>query len=183
MKKLKRDEIGTILFLIILIVSTIYNYFIGTGNKISRIIMIFGVVIVLYLLFRIPILKKVKDIYLPTLIFVFFSTYCARVLNFYSLDCYDKILHFSSGILLGYVGIIVYDLLFENKNDKKGRMVFAIFFAIALAGLWEVWEFSCDKIAGMTLQKSIDDTMYDIICGSLGGILVSIFCYKFMKKY
>lgn len=182
MKKLKRDEIGTIIFILILSLSAVYNYFAYSGNKLSRIVVVLCVVIALYLVFKIPVLKKVNDIYLPTIIFVFFATYCARVLNFYSLDCYDKILHFSSGLLLGYVGIVIYDLFFQNKADIKGRIVFAIFFSIAIAGLWEVWEFSCDKVAGMTLQRSLDDTMYDIICGSIGGIITSVLYYLFKKK-
>lgn len=182
MKKIDFNKVVTFLFVIILLLSGIYNYLFSNGDKLSRIITIFVLTAVLYIIFSLSYFEKLRRIYLPLIIFIFFATYCARVLNFYSLDSYDKILHFSSGILMGYVGIVLYDVIFQNKNDVRGRLIFAIFFAIAIAGLWEVWEFSCDKILSMTLQKSLDDTMYDIICGSLGGILISSILSRLNKK-
>ena len=168
------DKIVTLIFIILLGASAVYNIAFNNSDKISRIAMITALIVGFYFIFKIRFLERIKVIYLPTLIFLFFATFCARVLNFYSLDCYDKILHFSSGLLLGYIGFVLYDLLFENKNDIKGKMIFAITFGIATAGLWEVWEFSCDEILGMTLQKSIEDTMYDITCGSIGAIIISV---------
>lgn len=181
MKFRDKNILATFVFYFILVISAIINYFVSEGDKLQRILIIFALVLVLSLAFKLAFFKKITDIYLPLLLFVFFSTYCARVLNFYSLDIYDKILHFSSGILAGYIGIVIYDLLFINANDIRGRIAFAIFFAIAVAGLWEVWEFSCDKLLSMRLQRSLDDTMYDIICGSIGGIIISSI-YGIIKK-
>lgn len=182
MKKINLNKGITLLFSIILLLSGIYDYFINNGEKLNRIITIFILVIALYLIFSFSLLKNINKIYIPLMIFIFFATYCARVLNFYSLDIYDKILHFSSGLLIGYVGMVLYDAVFLNKDDRRGRLIFAIVFAVAVAGLWEVWEFSCDKILSMTLQRSQDDTMYDIICGSLGGLVISVILNKLNKK-
>lgn len=182
MKKVDINKGITFLFVFILLLSGIYNYLFNNGDKLSRIITIFVLTAVLYIIFSFSYFEKIKRIYLPLIIFIFFSTYCARVLNFYSLDSYDKILHFSSGLLMGYVGIVLYDVIFINKDDARGKFIFAIVFAVAVAGLWEVWEFSCDKILSMTLQKSLDDTMYDIICGSCGGLLISGILSRLNKK-
>lgn len=172
MKKFDYNKGITFLFVTILLLSGIYNYLFN-NYKLSRIITIFVLIAVLYIIFSFSFLSKIRKIYIPLIIFIFFATYCARVLNFYSLDIYDKILHFSSGLLMGYVGLVLYNVIFINKDDVRGKLIFAIVFAIAVAGLWEVWEFSCDKLLAMNLQRSLDDTMYDIICGSLGGLLIS----------
>lgn len=181
MKK-NTNNIVTLIFILLLIGSGIYDFAFNNGEKIVRIGMITALILGFYFIFKIKLLKRINTIYLPTLIFLFFATFCARVLNFYSLDCYDKILHFSSGLLLGYIGFVIYDLLFKNTNDIKGKIIFAITFGIATAGLWEVWEFSCDQILGMTLQKSLEDTMYDIVCGSIGGIMISIILKMNIKR-
>ena len=47
-------------------------------------------------------------------------------------------------------------------------VVFSLLFAIACAGVWEIWEFSTDQIFGFTAQNnSLHDTMWDIICGTV----------------
>ena len=44
--------------------------------------------------------------------------------------------------------------------------------AFSAAGLWEIWEFAGDKLLGTTSQNaSLDDTMYDIILGSVSAII------------
>ena len=59
---------------------------------------------------------------------------------------------------------------------------FITIFCIALAGCWEIWEFTGDRLFGFTSQNdSLIDTMMDIICGTLGGIISLIPIYRFSK--
>ena len=64
--------------------------------------------------------------------------------------------------------------------------LFSIIFAIAAAAVWEIWEFSTDQLFGFLSQNnSLHDTMWDIICGSIIGIVSSIpiFLYSKGKKF
>ena len=54
-------------------------------------------------------------------------------------------------------------------------------FAIACAGAWEIWEFTTDSLFGLTAQNGLEDTMYDIICGTVGAIIVTVPIYRYSK--
>ena len=59
---------------------------------------------------------------------------------------------------------------------------FSIAFSIAAAGVWEIWEFSTDQLFGFTSQNnSLIDTMGDIICGTVMGIIANIPIYLHIK--
>ena len=112
--------------------------------------------------------------------------YFVNVLDFYGIvPYYDKILHISSGVILGIISIIVY-FHFTKEDFRKLSPLFAVLFCIlftmAIAGGWEIWEYTTDKIFGLTSQRnSLDDTMTDIICGTIGGIVTAVPIYRFSK--
>ena len=57
-------------------------------------------------------------------------------------------------------------------------MTFSIFFAMAVAGGWEIWEFTTDQLLGFASQNnSLIDTMLDIICGTVMGVITNIPIY------
>lgn len=56
--------------------------------------------------------------------------------------------------------------------------IFVILFATAAAGVWEIWEFTTDSLFGLTAQNnSLNDTMWDIICGTVVGLITAIPIY------
>ena len=113
--------------------------------------------------------------------------YLGNVFDFYLIiPMYDKILHSISGLIIGFIGYICF--LYLNNGEEKGSfkpqmaMVFSIIFSIAAAGIWEIWEFSTDQLFGFTSQNnSLIDTMMDIICGSVMGIIARIPIYLHSK--
>lgn len=61
-------------------------------------------------------------------------------------------------------------------------MAFPFLFSVACAGIWELWEFATDSIFGLTAQNgSLNDTMWDIICGTIGGMISCTFIYIHIK--
>ncbi len=115
--------------------------------------------------------------------------FCAQWLGTY-LRCYDYffwwdiMLHFTSGILLSYIGLLILMCL-----DKEGLLIshhkwllIALFMGtVSLAGaaVWEIFEFSSDTLLGSYTQLgSLQDTMEDIIYGTLGAIVSSISIYR-----
>ena len=45
-----------------------------------------------------------------------------------------------------------------------------MFFSIAGAGIWEIYEFTADNLLGINMQGDNTNTMGDIISGTLGAL-------------
>lgn len=175
----------TYFFYVLLAITLIWDYFFRTGEKLFRIILIYGTIFLARFLFNKTFLKRSKVAYYITIGFIFFAMYLANVMNFYAIPYYDKMLHLSSGVLLGYIGLILYTYCFgslDNKNNKSmASILFVFLFTVASAGLWEIWEFTTDSLFNLTAQNGLGDTMWDIICGTTGGIIFCSIIYIHIK--
>ena len=187
-KKITYEKVITAAFLAVLAISLIINMIFQGGSKAVRIILTAGTVIVLWAFFRFTFLKKSKAAYIATLIFIIMAMYFGNVLNFYGIvPYYDKILHTASGIIIGIMSIVIYAHFTKDYFEKinpRFMLLFCIILTLALAGGWEIWEYIADKIFGLMSQRnSLDDTMTDIICGTIGGIISLIPIYRFSKGH
>lgn len=170
------------IFTVILIITAIYDVFFRDGEKLFRIGLTFITVIIVYLLFIKSFLKGAKIIYYINMSFVLLSMYLASVWNFYSITNYDKFLHLLSGAIIAIIGYVLYIYLTNEASRKEINpltpAIFVILFATAAAGAWEIWEFTTDSLFGLTAQNnSLNDTMWDIICGTVVGIITAIPIY------
>ncbi|NIP58646.1 MAG: hypothetical protein GWM92_10095, partial [Gemmatimonadetes bacterium] len=101
---------------------------------------------------------------------------------------WDKVLHTSSGFLLGVLGfLLVYVLNQDERIDlsmKPGFVaLFAFAFSVAVGALWEIFEFAMDSFFGMNMQKSgLVDTMWDLIVDSVGALAVALLGYAWMTR-
>ncbi|OCA99126.1 hypothetical protein [Clostridium beijerinckii] len=132
---------------------------------------------------RIPISTGLR---FSVLAFIFVTMFFANEFKGYSFIPYlDKIEHLSSGVILFYIGSLILEIINKNETNKlnvKTIILFSLFFAIAMAGVWEIYEFTTDRLFGLRSQNnSLVDTMGDIICGSIGAIFTSIYTYKNLK--
>lgn len=132
-------------------------------------------------LFRIDISEYLIFIWI---VFIFLSHYLGVTLELYDKwYMFDKITHFMSGILSGGVGALVLE------KCKCKNIIFNILFIISFtwlcAGMWEVFEFTCNYLFGGDAQKvaltGVSDTMWDMIVAFFGSIIVC-FVYYFRKK-
>ena len=128
--------------------------------------------------FNLKISPTIEFIYL---LFIFFAQTLGSVLNFYqTFYFYDKAMHFLSGIISSFAGILIL-VKFGKYNEKNGAFncVMIIFTVMAIAGFWEIFEFTANLRFGGDAQKvvatGVNDTMTDIIAALLGSILVCIF--------
>ena len=50
-----------------------------------------------------------------------------------------------------------------------------MFFSMAIAVLWEFFEFGCDKFLGQSMQQlvsvGVDDTMFDLLAATIGAAI------------
>lgn len=144
-----------------------------TSIILDSLLVIVIIIFSFYLNKKVPVLKK--NTFLAMMLFVLFSLFFGKTLNFYSIIPYwDKILHFTSGIIFARAGKEIYIKINGNKNIPL-MILFVIMFASSISGLWEIWEFSSDLILKTNAQNnSLFDTMIDMILGNLGGIIYLI---------
>lgn len=131
---------------------------------------------------KFPIFKT--STYNSFVIFILLSVFLGRTLGMYAaIPYWDKLLHFLSGFIFAQAGKEIYVKLNGNKKSKTLLNSFALLSAFSIAALWEIWEFSSDKILNTNAQNgSLDDTMYDIIAGSLSAIIKVAYDILRVKK-
>ncbi len=119
-------------------------------------------------------------VFYAVIVFIMFSVFAGRTLNLYSrVPYWDKFLHLSSGFILVDIGKEIY---LKSKGYARNRFLkfmFILSFSIAVAGIWEIIEFSIDSTFGTFAQNgSLHDTMCDIIAGTLGATIKTALTFK-----
>ena len=116
-------------------------------------------------------------------IFLFIALDMGICMDLYkTVPYFDKTVHFFSGIFSALVGHYALVYFKANKHSKLFKAMYIMFFSMAIAVTWEFFEFGCDKLLGQSMQQlvsvGVDDTMYDLICATigagLGGYLLTI---------
>ena len=146
------------------------------------------------------ILRKRLRVYLPSslqiviTLFIFAAQFLGELHDFYyRFPWWDNMLHCISGSVLGIIGFMF--VYFLNKTHiKKTKLspffivLFAFCFAVMIGVVWEIFEFSADRMLGLNMQKfrlpeedGLVDTMTDLIVDSIGAIIVAIVGYIYMK--
>ena len=79
---------------------------------------------------------------------------------YYLIPGWDSILHFSTGAGFCFLGYALF-MLFVNKSNLKHKVLlgimFGIFCSLGIALLWEIYEFTCDTLGGLNMQKVLPE--------------------------
>ncbi|NMM53089.1 hypothetical protein [Paenibacillus aquistagni] len=124
------------------------------------------------------------------LLFIALTMMVANMFSMYGFIPYlDKIEHLLSGVILAFVGMYLYSRLIKSHESPgmpahKLGIWFSLWFAIAMAGVWEIYEFTVDHLFGLNSQNgSLTDTILDMICGTIGAIIAALYLrFTFRKK-
>jgi hypothetical protein len=130
------------------------------------------------------------------IIFVFASLFLGEIRGYYfRIWWWDIALHAGSGLLLGIFGFLLVYVLNENSRINvylhiRFVALFAFLFAVATGAIWEIFEFSMDRVFGTNMQKMIPgdplsgltDTMWDLIIDTLGAAAISLLGGWYMKR-
>lgn len=137
-------------------------------------------------IFHIDLTPDIEIIYL---IFVFFGHFLGSIVGWYnSVYGYDKIVHGFSGILTaGGALILLKNLKLYHSKNFIFNIIFMISFTLAIASLWEFFEYICDCFFGANAQHvkgtGVGDTMQDMIAAFGGSILLCIiYIYEVIKE-
>lgn len=172
---------GLIILIIATALTAVYACRTGVDPALTTIAGSFGSIAALLIIAY--ALKVRDDLFFCGMIFVYFASPVGSVLDMYrSFGPYDKIVHFFSGILLASLGSMIMSALLKKAvhtvKSTKGYLfaqaVFAFFFSSAFAGIWEIFEFTADRLAGGEMQRGMVDTVTDIIAGNTGAFVYFI---------
>ncbi|MDD9268148.1 hypothetical protein ACFPES_14010 [Paenibacillus sp. GCM10023248] len=168
-----------------------FVYFLIKGNmpKVWQAVLITAVLLLIRLVVRLTKTTMFAALRFCVLLFIFIAMFMANEFGFYSVIPYlDKFEHLFSGVILCFIGLLIY----EKASDKENKTVtlsakvaiwLCLFFSVAMAGVWEIYEFTTDHLFGLHSQNnSLLDTMTDIICGSIGAVLTSLYLVVQAKR-
>ena len=132
---------------------------------------------------------------LLAVLFAFAALFLGEIRDYYErIWWWDIALHTSSGLLLGVLGFLLVYVLNENERidlHMRPRFValFAFVFALAVGGVWEIFEYAMDRLAGTNMQKpmfgdasGLTDTMWDLIVDGLGALGISVLGWWHMHR-
>lgn len=169
-------EFGFVLFMAVMLVTSIieeswFDASVAGAGIISGLIPFF-----IEKTFKTELDGKMKIAYI---LFLFASQYLGSIVGLYGNGWWDTFLHLLSGIFLAFLGFDFFSRLDDDirtEIPKRFLFVYIVVFSMAGAALWEMYEFTSDVVLNTTMQgNGNDDTMVDIIAGSLGGLLAAFF--------
>lgn len=187
MKEGKLASIATWISYILYIGSMLI--FIKEGNLFNIVICVACIVLTVVLQIVNRKFKNFLDnqLYIVMIAFVLISSLLGSCYGFYGINHYDDFLHIWSGFI---ACSFAYSLLafFNNKEqitnmNKIFIIIYLLTFSVAVAGFWEIMEFSMDNILGTNTQiGGLTDTMMDMIDGLIGAIIMIPFIMNRVKK-
>lgn len=180
---------------------SVWEFFRGVYPKQQALIFLVQALLGILLIYVPEFSKKLFRIQLPnaTIYFYWFflliSVFMGTILHLIEIiSFWDKVLHTVSPMVLTAVG---YGLICMFLKDVPVREVSPWLFLLmgfAFAGLcgvfWEFWEFICDSLGGMNLQRyatlegtpfigreALMDTMGDLLTNTIGAVLMGLIAY------
>lgn len=113
------------------------------------------------------------------LIFITAGPFAGSALNlYYAIPYWDKVIHFDSGIMLAWLGMLLIRRAEQSTGSDLPRWFVAaaiVATPMAFGAAWEICEFTSDALLGTTAQNGNADTMGDIVAATIGGILTLLF--------
>jgi len=177
--------VGVRVFSTVLMAVTLY-----TGHWLG----LFNASLTLFVTFLPNILKKQWNITYPgeiwivTLLFVMAALIFGEIFDFYyKFAAWDTILHTLSGFVIAMVAFIIVKQLNEDMDIRVTlspffTALFAVCFSMAIAVVWEIFEYVMDMSFGTNMQKSgLVDTMEDLIVATIGALIVGLLGYLYLK--
>lgn len=166
-----------------------YNNTLETGYKLDYLVVAFCTPWLVYVCFNLLRLKLTPPIIIVTWVFSAFSTILGSTLGFYRFTYFDKLLHFSSGLFISILCMMLYSLLqplvMKNKQSFFLQLLFVNGMNMMVAFLWELYEFALlvffDIDAVNHYTTGVFDSMGDMFVCFSGGLIMSVFIYHYYR--
>lgn len=121
-------------------------------------------------------------------LFILCTIFLGSIASFYlHFTWWDTTLHFYKGLFIGVVSIAIYKAFLPERMRRELSQWLLFLFVFSLpvvaSAFWEIYEFTGDQFFTHTMQRGGNtDTMYDIIAGTAGGLIVAVYARIRYKK-
>lgn len=118
---------------------------------------------------------------------IFLHAYGVLFLQYDAIIFWDTVTHTTSSITVALC--VFFTLLMVSAYDPRvvitpiGMAFFVFIIMMTMGVYWEVFEMAVDELTGTTMQYSPWDTVRDLSCDAIGGALVSIYAYLYLKRH
>ena len=181
MKKINYFLIGFTILLSLITICSEIDKGIVIVLKDSSIILTLTIPYIIKKIFKIEINEYLIFIWI---IFIFLAHYMGVICELYfKWQYFDKVTHTLSGVVSGAVAVLILEKV--KVKNMLFNILFILSFSWLCAGLWEVFEFTCNLLFGGDAQRvaltGVTDTMLDMIVAFFGSMFVCL-CYYIKKK-
>lgn len=168
----KRIKLGGVILCEIFALATIVMLL--SGGEPDRLALAFGTLLMVLLpmlLEKVFCCRVCLPVYLFALAYAIgpMLGHCWKL--YYTVPVWDKLLHISGGVMFAILGAYFFDLLIKEQKNPTANAIFALCFSMAIAVLWEFFEFGADRFLGMDMQ---DDTVIHNLTSYLLGDAVGV---------
>jgi hypothetical protein len=127
----------------------------------------------------------IRALWFPSLVFIVFLL-ISRVFGIYDkLQGLDILIHFLGGFSIAFCFSEILTILSRRELvssiDRNVRTVLIFSLTATAAVFWEFAEFAFDNYFGAGLQLDLQDTIWDMAFGILGGLLFIILWHSMRK--
>jgi hypothetical protein len=155
----------------------------------------FLVICVLFLTMIPAQVAKRFRVYIPpafqaaAVMLIFSSLFLGIIERFFFLFWWwDKLMHLSTAFLLGIVGFLLVYVLNQHRRVELHMTpsfvaLFSFVFAMAMGGLWEIFEYAADHVLPLGLQaRGLPDTIWDLVVDAIGAAITAVMGYFYLKS-
>lgn len=171
-----------ILLVVIAIVGS-YYYVFTRDNQLGLILKDASILITITLPYIIEKIFKTKiSIIIKTtyIVFIFVAQFLGVTVELYNMiPWFDKFTHWLSGIITALLSLsLLSKFKLYNKKNVLFNIIWMISITLAIASLWECFEYIANMLFGGDAQRvvttGVNDTMQDIIVAFIGSLIVSL---------
>ena len=127
-------------------------------------------------------LKYTSSIILVNYWFCFFSLIIGNLFKGYSVPYFDKVLHFTSGILITLLFAMLFKFICNQKINNIIKYGFILGMNMLVAYLWELFEYLClvllDIDAINHYTQGVYDTMNDMSICFVASVIIIVLIAK-----
>lgn len=188
MFKYKKTLLAIAIYCLGIIYSIFYNL---NGHPYLMMVLVsIGVPFIVPIVFKIFKVKMTERIIIINLAFCFFASIVGSTLGGYQYPFYDKIIHFISGLIITICGYILFCTIkntnrLKNQSDIKLMHIFINTFNLAIAVLWEFYEYMTliffDYDCINHYSTGVHDSITDMLCAFVAGLLITCLIYHSYK--
>ncbi len=136
-------------------------------------------------------LKMTIEMKMINIVFIYFSSLIGSCLGGYGWPCFDKMIHFISGIIISVVAAMFFHFIKKEKyiHHQADCYIYYIFIMavnLSIAVLWEFYEYAMliffqnDCIHHYT--TGVHDSITDMLCAFVGGGIVLYQVIRYVHK-